>query len=230
MATKLRRGYFFKQIFQLLLALACAAAATALFNTLRNDVESIVAHQIELLSRSVSSMAALNLENALKEDNQEQLTSLINVINSEYYIFDATIYNAIGEVVVSSDLNLPLEDMLAIEGAAQTPITGLGRSQYVAEIREDNGDNMGFLRITVETQLLESEATALIDRDQQLLYLIVGLAVIVGFLLTRTLSLKRRWGSISRQEAKQTQSGQASQFVNALASRSKNTDTNEEAP
>jgi len=103
--------------------------------------------------------------------------------------------------VVTSAQSVPLDKLLAIDpGETQTPPLGRGRLPFVQELRSDQGELLGFLRITLEERKMLAAHTeyqqTLFERWRQLLLMMLA----AGILLCKGIP-RRRWHKVQRHKA-----------------------------
>ncbi|MGY5452188.1 YtjB family periplasmic protein [Agarivorans sp. MS3-6] len=222
MAKSAVRRYRIIQFTQLLLAIACCVWVLYYYVDLKHSGEQLIENQTEKLARSLTSLAALNAAGYIGENNQDDLTELVNALVKEHFVKDATIYNHQGLRLAASQLALPLSQILPLAGNSHTPLEGLGRRPYIAEIRGENGDNLGYLRITLEHTALLAEANTYITRGQSKIMIMFLMSISIGFLLTRVLSRKRHLATLFNinARARRKKTKQANKLLADIAARS----------
>ncbi len=166
-----------------------------LFITIKNSVvitkgnERIQANQLETLTKVLITQASLSASSSIAEQDQERLLNLTNQLAQERLVFDATIYDAEGVKLASSDSALSVREVLGLDTPLQT--ASIGRQQLVEPVMHD-GNLIGFVRITFET----GKVTAISDhhyrKSDRYMYLIVIMSFISGVLFTVLLKRKPR--------------------------------------
>ncbi len=176
-------------------AIAMILVVLMFFFTAQNSVmitkgnESIQANQLETLTKLLISQAALSASEPLTNQDQDRLLALANQLAEDRLVFDATIYDAEGVQLASSDSALSVRDILGLDTPLET--ASIGRQQLVEPVLHD--DNViGFIRITFET----GKVTAISDhhyrKSDRAMYLMIIVSFISGILLTLLIFGKRR--------------------------------------
>ncbi|WP_432454447.1 MULTISPECIES: YtjB family periplasmic protein [unclassified Agarivorans] len=218
------KRYRFIQFFQFVIAIGCCIWVLYGYLDLKHSGEQLIENQTEKLARSLTSLAALNAAAFIGEDNQAELTYLVNALVKEHFVKDATIYDHQGLRLAQSQQALPLSKLLPLAGSSHTPLEGLGRRPYIAEIRGPQGETLGYLRITLEHTTLLAEANTYVSDGQARMMLMFLMSISIGFFLTRVLSRKRRFAMLLRinNRAQRKNSKQAKQLLASIAARSSN--------
>lgn len=167
----------------------------------RHDGDLLLKHQSRLLAQSLTSFAAHDAIRYLHPQNVEALQQLVNTLADDVNLRDATLYDAQGRQLVTSTQSVPLDKLLALRpGETQTPPLGRGRSPFVQELRSDQGELLGFLRITVEERRMLAAHTeyqqSLFERWRRLLLMMLA----AGILLCKGIP-RRRWHKVQRHKA-----------------------------
>ncbi|WP_055734308.1 YtjB family periplasmic protein [Agarivorans gilvus] len=222
MAKSAVRRYRIIQFSQFILAILCCIWVFFYYLDLKHSGEQLIENQTEKLARSLSSLAALNAASYMDQDDAQELGQLVNALVKEHFVRDASIYDNQGLRIASSQLALPLTRLLPLAGASHTPIEGLGRRPYVAEIRGEQGETLGFLRITLEHTTLLAEANTYISHSQSKMMMMFLVSICIGFLFTRVLSRKRHLAALFNinARAQRKKAKQAKQLLADIAARS----------
>lgn len=175
--------------------LALLLLAGMLLITVKNSVvitkgnEQIQANQLETLTKVLITQASLSASTGIAEQDQERLLNLTNQLAQERLVFDATIYDAEGVKLASSDSALSVREVLGLDTPLQT--ASIGRQQLVEPVLLD-GNIIGFVRITFET----GKVTAISDhhyrKSDRYMYLMVIMSFVSGVLFTLLLKRKPR--------------------------------------
>ncbi|CAM3513688.1 hypothetical protein VA7868_00793 [Vibrio aerogenes CECT 7868] len=149
--------------------------------------ERIQANQLETLTKLLISQAALTASEFLSEQDEKRLKALTNQLSKDRLVFDATVYDAEGVLVASSDSALSVRDVLGLDTPLQT--ARIGRQQLVEPVI-DEGNVIGFIRITFET----GKVTAISDhhyrKSDRYMYMMIVTSFISGLLLAFLLRKK----------------------------------------
>lgn len=154
--------------------------------------DDLLDNQTNKLARSLTSLAAFNATNYIQSDQHAKLQQLVNTLVKENFVLDATIYNNKGESLAKSKYALPLRSLLPMSGSVTIPTQGIGRRPYIAAIVTSTGENLGYLRITLEQSSLLNNANDYIHSAQLMSKVMLILALWVGFVFARLISTKRR--------------------------------------
>ena len=142
--------------------------------------EQIQANQLETFTKVLISQASLSAGTMITEGDQERLLKLSNQLAQDKLVFDATIYNAEGIRLASSDKAKSVREILGLDTPLET--ARIGRQQLVEPIMHDNAI-VGFIRMTFETGKLTAFSDHYYRKSDRYMYSMVGVSFIVGFLL-----------------------------------------------
>ncbi|KII79872.1 YtjB family periplasmic protein [Vibrio renipiscarius] len=142
--------------------------------------EQIQANQLETLTKVLISQASLSAGSMIAEGDQERLLKLSNQLSQDKLVFDATIYNAEGIRLASSDKAKSVREILGLDTPLET--ARIGRQQLVEPIMHDNAI-VGFIRMTFETGKLTAFSDHYYRKSDRYMYSMVGVCFIAGFLL-----------------------------------------------
>ncbi|MBF8999309.1 MULTISPECIES: YtjB family periplasmic protein [Vibrio] len=179
--------------------LAVVLVAVMFIVTITNSViiskgnERIQANQLETLTKVLITQAAMTASDMIADQDQERLLGLTNQLAKDRLVFDATIYDAEGVKLASSDNAMSVREVLGLDTPLHT--ASIGRQQLVEPVMHD-GDIIGFVRITFET----GKVTAISDhhyrKSDRYMYLMILMSFISGVLIT--LLLRNRSKRIHR--------------------------------
>ncbi|CAE6911959.1 hypothetical protein ACOMICROBIO_FLGHMIGD_02150 [Vibrio sp. B1FLJ16] len=167
-------------------ALALILLCVMLFMTIKNSViiskgnEKIQAHQLETLTKVLISQASLSASEMIVNNDQERLLQLTNQLAQDRLVFDATIYDAEGVRLASSEDALSVREVLGLDTPLAT--ASIGRQQLLEPVVAD-GSVVGFIRVTFET----GKVTAISDhhyrKSDRYMYLMVLMSFLCGMLI-----------------------------------------------
>ncbi|WP_428772983.1 YtjB family periplasmic protein [Vibrio sp.] len=168
-----------------------AMVATITVNSVKitKSNEQIQANQLETLTKVLISQAALSASEMVVEQDQERLLKLTNQLAEDRLVFDATIYDAEGVRLASSDQALSVREVLGLDTPLAT--ARIGKQQLVEPIQHD-GSIIGFVRVTFETGKVTAFSDHYYRKSDRYMYTMVLLSFIAGVLIT--LLLRRRSG------------------------------------
>ncbi|MEX3073907.1 YtjB family periplasmic protein [Vibrio alginolyticus] len=167
-------------------ALALILLCVMLFMTIKNSViiskgnEKIQAHQLETLTKVLISQASLSASEMIMNNDQERLLQLTNQLAQDRLVFDATIYDAEGVRLASSEDALSVREVLGLDTPLAT--ASIGRQQLLEPVVAD-ASVVGFIRVTFET----GKVTAISDhhyrKSDRYMYLMVLMSFLCGMLI-----------------------------------------------
>ncbi|GAB2667655.1 YtjB family periplasmic protein [Vibrio panuliri] len=149
--------------------------------------EQIQANQLETLTKVLISQASLSAGAMIADADQERLLNLTNQLAEDKLVFDATIYDAEGIRLASSDQAKSVREILGLDTPLET--ARIGRQQLVEPIMHDNVI-VGFIRMTFETGQLTAFSDHYYRKSDRYMYSMVGVSFIAGFLLAFILRRK----------------------------------------
>ncbi|GAK83888.1 lipoate-protein ligase A [Vibrio ponticus] len=142
--------------------------------------EQIQTNQLETLTKVLISQASLSAGAMIADADQERLLNLTNQLAEDKLVFDATIYDAEGIRLASSDQAKSVREILGLDTPLET--SRIGRQQLVEPIMHDNVI-VGFIRMTFETGKLTAFSDHYYRKSDRYMYSMVGVSFIAGFLL-----------------------------------------------
>ncbi|MBJ7222354.1 MULTISPECIES: YtjB family periplasmic protein [unclassified Brenneria] len=145
--------------------------------------------QVEELARTLTSQVAYSLSPLMEsaDDNSLKINNILKQLTDHSRILDAGIYQQDGSLIARAGEQVQLRDRLALDG---NRVGSYFNYQLVQPIEGKDGP-IGFLRITLDTHVLETEAKQ-VDNTTNILRLMILLSLAIGIILTRTLLQNRR--------------------------------------
>ncbi|WP_312319366.1 YtjB family periplasmic protein [Atlantibacter hermannii] len=148
--------------------------------------------QLEELARTLARQVNYSLTPLMKSENpdEKRVGAILKQLTDDSRILDASVYDDKGEMVARAGESVGVRDRLAIDGKR----AGSYFSQQIVEPIQDKGGPLGYLRITLDTHSLPTEAKQ-VDNTTNILRLMLLLALAIGIVLTRTLlqGKRTRW-------------------------------------
>ncbi|MEX5409632.1 YtjB family periplasmic protein [Atlantibacter hermannii] len=148
--------------------------------------------QLEELARTLARQVNYTLTPLMKSENpdEKRIGAILKQLTDESRILDASVYDDKGEMVARAGESVEVRDRLALDGKR----AGSYFSQQIVEPIEDKSGPLGYLRITLDTHSLPTEAKQ-VDNTTNILRLMLLLALAIGIVLTRTLlqGKRTRW-------------------------------------
>ncbi|WP_281630002.1 YtjB family periplasmic protein [Vibrio sp. St2] len=142
--------------------------------------EQIQKNQLETLIKVLVSQASLSAGDMIVNQDQERLLKLTNQLAQDNLVFDATIYDAEGIRLASSDKGKSVREILGLDTPLET--ARIGKQQLVEPIIHDNSV-LGFVRITFETGKVTAFSDHYYRKSDRYMYTMVGMSFIAGLLL-----------------------------------------------
>ncbi|NOI76493.1 SMP protein [Vibrio coralliilyticus] len=142
--------------------------------------EQIQKNQLETLIKILVSQASLSAGDMIVNQDQERLLKLTNQLAQDNLVFDATIYDAEGIRLASSDKGKSVREILGLDTPLET--ARIGKQQLVEPIMHDNAV-LGFVRITFETGKVTAFSDHYYRKSDRYMYTMVGMSFIAGLLL-----------------------------------------------
>lgn len=145
--------------------------------------------QVEELARTLTRQVAFTLTPLMdrQDDNRTQITALLQQMTANSRILDASVYDSEGSLVARSGEGISVRDRLALDGKR----AGSYFNHQLVQPLENSDGPQGFLRVTLDTHVLVTEAKQ-VDNTTNILRLMMLLALAIGIILTRTLLRDRR--------------------------------------
>ena len=148
--------------------------------------------QLEELARTLARQVSLNVAPMMRTEtpDEKRISQVLRVLTEESRILDASIYDESGELVARSGEHVEVRDRLALDGKKAG---GYFNQQIIEPIQGKNGP-LGYLRLTLDTHTLATEAKQ-VDNTTNILRLMLLLSLAIGVVLTRTLlqGKRTRW-------------------------------------
>ncbi|UQY44777.1 YtjB family periplasmic protein [Erwinia sp. PK3-005] len=145
--------------------------------------------QVEDLARTLTRQVAFTLTPLMdsQDDNRTQIAAILKQMTVNSRILDASVYDSEGSLVARSGESISVRDRLALDGKR----AGSYFNHQLVQPLENSDGPQGFLRVTLDTHVLVTEAKQ-VDNTTNILRLMMLLALAIGIILTRTLLRDRR--------------------------------------
>ncbi len=148
--------------------------------------------QFEELARTLAHQVTLNLTPLMRSEtpDEKSISALLRQLTEGSRILDAGVYDEQGDLIARSGESVDVRDRLALDGKKAG---GYFNQQIVEPIQGKNGP-LGYLRLTLDTHTLPTEAKQ-VDNTTNILRLMLLLSLAIGVVLTRTLlqGKRTRW-------------------------------------
>ncbi|MCL2913691.1 hypothetical protein L2725_07785 [Shewanella corallii] len=183
----LKKSHKFTRILQLAVALALIAALVQLWQTSLLQGQALLESQTEKMARLMVQQTAYSAAPALQLQNDEQLQWLTEALVEDPKVMAATIFSADGQRLSFAQ---SLSELELEPGSEELEQLLLPYPPYVEAVYQDD-TNLGYVEVYLAPKLFFNEiktAHQLNMEQQQVMLVIAGL---IGFLLSRTFSFKR---------------------------------------
>ena len=148
--------------------------------------------QLEELARTLARQVALNVAPLMHTEtpDEKRIKAVLTQLTESSRILDAGVYDEQGDLITRTGESVNVRDRLALDGKKAG---GYFNQQIVEPIQGKNGP-LGYLRLTLDTHTLATEAKQ-VDNTTNILRLMLLLSLAIGVVLTRTLlqGKRTRW-------------------------------------
>ena len=148
--------------------------------------------QLEELARTLARQVALNVAPLMRTEtpDEKRIKAVLTQLTESSRILDAGVYDEKGDLITRTGESVNVRDRLALDGKKAG---GYFNQQIVEPIQGRNGP-LGYLRLTLDTHTLATEAKQ-VDNTTNILRLMLLLSLAIGVVLTRTLlqGKRTRW-------------------------------------
>ncbi|MFO6424036.1 AhpA/YtjB family protein [Motilimonas sp. KMU-193] len=180
---------------QLLVAIGLIGYLAYLTTNLQLLADKNRIEQTQRFGYTLTNRAANDAARYLQNDEQEELARLVSELAKDPLVRDVTIYDAFGMMLHQTDNAMPLDLVLGITPkttSADAREIAQNRIPYIAELFQES-TKIGYLRVTLEQGKILAEMNHFQQKANELLKTMLFVALLIGFLLTRSLSKKRQW-------------------------------------
>ncbi|WP_320713367.1 YtjB family periplasmic protein [Enterobacter cloacae] len=148
--------------------------------------------QFEELARTLARQVTLNVAPAMRTEtpDDKRISQVLRQLTENSRILDAGVYDEKGDLIARAGEHVVVRDRLALDGKKAG---GYFNQQIVEPIQGKNGP-LGYLRLTLDTHTLPTEAKQ-VDNTTNILRLMLLLSLAIGVVLARTLlqGKRTRW-------------------------------------
>ena len=148
--------------------------------------------QFEELARTLARQVTLNVAPAMRTEtpDDKRISQVLRQLTENSRILDAGVYDEKGDLIAHAGEHVDVRDRLALDGKKAG---GYFNQQIVEPIQGKNGP-LGYLRLTLDTHTLPTEAKH-VDNTTNILRLMLLLSLAIGVVLARTLlqGKRTRW-------------------------------------
>ena len=148
--------------------------------------------QFEELARTLARQVTLNVAPSMRTEtpDEKRIGQVLRLLTENSRILDAGVYDEQGNLIARAGEHVDVRDRLALDGKKAG---GYFNQQIVEPIQGKNGP-LGYLRLTLDTHTLPTEAKQ-VDNTTNILRLMLLLSLAIGVVLARTLlrGKRTRW-------------------------------------
>lgn len=148
--------------------------------------------QFEELARTLARQVTLNVAPSMRTEtpDDKRISQVLRQLTENSRILDAGVYDEQGNLIARAGEHVDVRDRLALDGKKAG---GYFNQQIVEPIQGKNGP-LGYLRLTLDTHTLPTEAKQ-VDNTTNILRLMLLLSLAIGVVLARTLlrGKRTRW-------------------------------------
>ncbi|EOL8878605.1 YtjB family periplasmic protein [Enterobacter mori] len=148
--------------------------------------------QFEELARTLARQVTLNVAPSMRTEtpDDKRIGQVLRLLTENSRILDAGVYDEQGDLIARAGEHVNVRDRLALDGKKAG---GYFNQQIVEPIQGKNGP-LGYLRLTLDTHTLPTEAKQ-VDNTTNILRLMLLLSLAIGVVLARTLlqGKRTRW-------------------------------------
>ena len=148
--------------------------------------------QFEELARTLARQVTLNVAPSMRTEtpDDKRIAQVLRQLTENSRILDAGVYDELGDLIARAGEHVDVRDRLALDGKKAG---GYFNQQIVEPIQGKNGP-LGYLRLTLDTHTLPTEAKQ-VDNTTNILRLMLLLSLAIGVVLARTLlqGKRTRW-------------------------------------
>ncbi|WP_434340048.1 AhpA/YtjB family protein [Motilimonas cestriensis] len=192
--AKLPRLFIWRML-QLIVAIGLIGYLAYLTTNLQVLADKNRIEQTQRFGYTLTNRAANDAARYLEAEDNEELSRLVDGLSNDPLVRDVTIYNAFGVVLHQSADALPLDLVLNLSPkttSADAREIAQNRIPYIAELFKES-TKIGYLRVTLEQGKILAVMNDYQQKANELLKTMLIVALLIGFLLTRSLSKKRHW-------------------------------------
>ena len=148
--------------------------------------------QFEELARTLARQVTLNVAPSMRTEtpDDKRIAQVLRQLTENSRSLDAGVYDEQGDLIARAGEHVDVRDRLALDGKKAG---GYFNQQIVEPIQGKNGP-LGYLRLTLDTHTLPTEAKQ-VDNTTNILRLMLLLSLAIGVVLARTLlqGKRTRW-------------------------------------
>ena len=148
--------------------------------------------QLEELARTLARQVTLNVAPSMRTEtpDDKRIGQVLRLLTENSRILDAGVYDEQGDLIARAGEHVDVRDRLALDGKK----AGGYFNQQIVEPTQGKNGPLGYLRLTLDTHTLPTEAKQ-VDNTTNILRLMLLLSLAIGVVLARTLlqGKRTRW-------------------------------------
>ena len=148
--------------------------------------------QFEELARTLARQVTLNVAPSMRTEtpDDKRIAQVLRQLTENSRILDAGVYDEQGDLIARAGEHVDVRDRLALDGKK----AGCYFNQQIVEPIQGKNGPLGYLRLTLDTHTLPTEAKQ-VDNTTNILRLMLLLSLAIGVVLARTLlqGKRTRW-------------------------------------
>ena len=148
--------------------------------------------QFEELARTLAHQVTLNVAPSMRTEtpDDKRIALVLRQLTENSRILDAGVYDEQGDLIARAGEHVDVRDRLALDGKK----AGAYFNQQIVEPIQGKNGPLGYLRLTLDTHTLPTEAKQ-VDNTTNILRLMLLLSLATGVVLARTLlqGKRTRW-------------------------------------
>ena len=148
--------------------------------------------QFEELARTLARQVTLNVAPSMRTEtpDDKRIAQVLRQLTENSRILDAGVYDEQGDLIARAGEHVDVRDRLALDGKK----AGAYFNQQIVEPIQGKNGPLGYLRLTLDTHTLPTEAKQ-VDNTTNILRLMLLLSLATGVVLARTLlqGKRTRW-------------------------------------
>jgi len=174
------KKFWISRCIQILLICILAAITALQLNKLHIQTEKLGYQQSEKFSVSLTRLATAEAARYLSQDKKDELKLLIDNLQQDPMIKDATVYDQFGDIIYQSEDSLSLPTLLNLEESNDPEAQGL--APYIGELYFEQA-KIGYIRITLEQERLISLISNYQEKGSEILTLSLILTFVCGLIV-----------------------------------------------
>jgi len=180
----------YNKIMQLAIAIVIIIVLMNIWQSINQSGKATLNQHFNKMAQQYLAQTAVGIKLLLKKGDKKQLREFVNTMATERFVNNIHLYDKTGQLIASSAKVSSINDLYGISlNKINKSLTSV---PFTQEIRLEN--LKGYLRITLKKSEFTKELAETNNDHLQLFRLMMILAGLVGFLLTRGLNRFSRQG------------------------------------